>query len=78
MKSSALLTLLLTLFLAPASAQKELPFSSVEAWVMDNHPLARTADAVQKRGLAQALAGRAGLDPKFKLEYDRKDFKGTE
>lgn len=45
---------------------------------MNNHPLARTADAVEERGLAEALAGRAGLDPKFKLEYDRKDFKGTE
>jgi outer membrane protein TolC len=45
---------------------------------MSNHPLAKTAAAVEERGIAEALAGRAGLDPKFKLEYDRKDFKGTE
>jgi outer membrane protein TolC len=78
MKRSLLLTLLLVQFLEPAAAQKELPVMEVEAWVMSNHPLAKTAAAVEERGIAEALAGRAGLDPKFKLEYDRKNFKGTE
>ncbi len=78
MNKLSLLTLLLLLWLAPAAAQNELSYPEVEAWVMANHPLARTADAVQQRGLAQALAGRAALDPKFKLAYDRKDFKGSE
>lgn len=78
MKKSLLLTLLLIHFFEPAAAQKELPVMEVEAWVMANHPLAKTAAAVEERGIAEALAGRAGLDPKFMLEYDRKDFKGTE
>jgi len=78
MKHSFLLTLLFLLYLAPAAAQEELTYPEVETWVMNNHPLARTADAVQERGLAELMAGRAALDPKFNLNYDRKDFKGTE
>lgn len=78
MKRPLLLALLLIQFFEPAAAQKELPVMEVESWVMSNHPLAKTAAAVEERGIAEALAGRAGLDPKFKLEYDRKDFKGTE
>jgi outer membrane protein TolC len=78
MKRPSLLTLLFLLFLAPAAAQKEVSYTEVEAWVMSNHPLAKTAAAVEDRGIAEALAGRAALDPKFKLEYDRKEFKGTE
>ncbi len=78
MKRSSLLTLLFLLCFAPAAAQEELTYLEVETWIMNNHPLARTADAVQERGLAEALAGRALLDPKFKLDYDRKDFKGIE
>lgn len=78
MKRLPLLTLFFILSLAPAAAQKEMPYATVETWVMNEHPLARMADAVEDRGAAEALAGRAGLDPKFKLEYDRKDFKNIE
>ncbi|TXF90442.1 TolC family protein [Neolewinella aurantiaca] len=78
MRKIVLFTLLLTTFTAPASAQNILSLEEVKAWVMSNHPLAQTADAVEERGIAEALASRAALDPKIDIAYDRKDFKGTE
>jgi outer membrane protein TolC len=72
-------TLLLFLFtLHPAAAQNYLTYEAAIAWALENHPVAITANAVEARGAAEALSARAMLDPKFDLNYDRKDFKGTE
>lgn len=73
-----LLTLLIVLYLAPATAQKEVPFGEMLDWVMTNHPLATAADAVEQRGPAELMAFQGALDPKLAVNYDRKDFKGTE
>lgn len=68
----------LLLPLAPALAQTILTYEQARAWMMDNHPLAEAADAVEERGPAAALAARGALDPKINFEYDRKEFKGSE
>ncbi len=69
---------LLVLTLAPASAQKALTLEEVTEWALANHPLAITARAVETRGPAELLYARSALDPKFSVQYDRKEFKGTE
>lgn len=69
---------LLVLSFAPAFAQTMLTLEETTEWALTNHPLAMTARAVEERGPAEALYARAALDPKFSLNYDRKDFKGTE
>lgn len=73
-----LLLLLFVLHLAPASAQKNVTYAEMLDWVMENHPLAKAADAVELRGPAELMAFRAALDPKMAVNYDRKDFKGVE
>jgi len=69
---------LFVLQFAPAFAQKTLTLEEVTTWALTNHPLATTANAVEQRGPAELLYAKSALDPKFSLEYDRKDFKGTE
>ncbi|WP_020567977.1 TolC family protein [Neolewinella persica] len=65
------------LLLAPAAAQN-LPYDQTIDWVLNNHPLAAAADAVEQRGAAELMKFRGALDPKLSVNYDRKDFKGTE
>lgn len=55
-----------------------LTLEEVTEWALANHPLAITARAVEDRGPAELLYARAALDPKLAIDYDRKDFKGTE
>ncbi len=47
-------------------------------WVLENHPLAKAADAVEQRGPAELMKFRSALDPKVAADYERKDFKGIE
>ena len=70
--------LFLVLSPAPAAAQNVVTYEEALNWVMENHPLALTARAVEDQGPAALLAARGALDPKFNLNYDRKDFKETE
>lgn len=65
------------LSLAPAAAQN-LPYDQAINWVLINHPIASAADAVEQRGVAELMKYRGALDPKLSVNYDRKDFKGTE
>jgi len=65
------------LSIAPATAQN-LSYDQAIDWVLNNHPLAAAADAVEQRGAAELMKYRGALDPKLSLNYDRKDFKGTE
>jgi len=73
-----LLFVFIVLSLAPAFAQKALTLEEVTAWALANHPLAMTARAVEERGPAELRYARGALDPKLSIDYDRKDFKGTE
>ena len=70
--------LAILLCLAPATAQTILTYEEALAWTLENHPLALTARAVEDQGPAAALEARGALDPKLNIDYDRKDFKGTE
>ncbi len=78
MNKSHLFLALFLLFLAPAAAQNEVSFSEMREWLLANHPLAKTAEAVELRGPAELTKFRGALDPKVAVNYDRKDFKGTE
>lgn len=70
--------LLFVLCLHPAAAQNYLTYEAAIAWALENHPVAITANAVEARGPAEALSARSMLDPKLNIDYDRKDFEGTE
>jgi len=63
---------------SPVSAQTPVTYQEVLTWALTNHPVATTAAAVEQRGRAERLRARAALDPKLGIDYDRKDFKGTE
>jgi outer membrane protein TolC len=67
----------LILALTPAAAQN-LSYDQAIDWVLDNHPLAAAADAVEQRGAAELMKFRGALDPKLSVNYDRKDFQGAE
>jgi outer membrane protein TolC len=47
-------------------------------YVKKHHPVVKQAGLVIEQGQAQLLKARGGFDPKIEVDYDRKDFKGTE
>jgi outer membrane protein TolC len=47
-------------------------------YVKKHHPIVKQAGLVIEQGQAQLLKARGGFDPKIEVDYDRKDFKGTE
>jgi outer membrane protein TolC len=47
-------------------------------YVKKHHPVVKQAGLVIEKGQAQLLKARGGFDPKIEVDYDRKDFKGTE
>ncbi|WP_213520127.1 TolC family protein [Nonlabens sp.] len=47
-------------------------------YVKKFHPIVKQAGLVVDQGQAQLLKARGGFDPKIEVDYDRKDFKGTE
>lgn len=47
-------------------------------YVKKHHPVVKQADLVIDEGQAQLLKARGGFDPKIEVDYNRKDFKGTE
>ncbi|AGC75168.1 outer membrane protein TolC [Nonlabens dokdonensis] len=47
-------------------------------YVKKHHPVVKQAGLIIDQGQAQLLKARGGFDPKIEVDYDRKDFKGTE
>ena len=62
--------------LAPDSVV--LGFREYLAFVKQYHPVARQAQLVLASAEANLLRSRGGFDPKLMVDYDRKEFKGTE
>ncbi len=55
-----------------------LSFEEFIGQVKRHHPLIRQADLQLGFGEAELLRARGSFDPKVEVDYDRKDFKGTE
>ncbi|TDQ29143.1 TolC family protein [Zeaxanthinibacter enoshimensis] len=55
-----------------------LSFEEFIGQVKRHHPLIRQADLQLGFGEAELLKARGSFDPKVEVDYDRKDFKGTE
>jgi hypothetical protein len=62
-------------------AQKDtlvLQFNEYLGYVKKYHPIAKQAQLTISIGQAKLMKARGGFDPKIEVDYDRKEFKGTE
>lgn len=55
-----------------------LSFQEYLGYVKKHHPVVRQAGLQLNIGEAELLRARGGFDPKLEVDYDRKQFKGTE
>lgn len=55
-----------------------ISLSEYLGYVKKHHPVVKQAGLVLEQGEAQLLKARGGFDPKIEVDYERKDFKGTE
>ncbi|GAA0724603.1 TolC family protein [Aquimarina litoralis] len=55
-----------------------LNFQEYLGFVKKHHPIAKQAELTISVGEANLLKSRGGFDPKIEVDYDRKDFKGSE
>ncbi|CAM4255090.1 TolC family protein [Zobellia roscoffensis] len=55
-----------------------LSFNEYLGYVKKYHPIAKQAELNIGMGQAQLMGSRGGFDPKIEVDYDRKEFKGTE
>lgn len=55
-----------------------LSFEEFLAYVKSYHPVTQQAGLLLDIGEAELLQARGGFDPKIEVDYDRKEFKGTE
>jgi outer membrane protein TolC len=55
-----------------------IPLQEFLGYVKKHHPVVKQANLVLEQGEAQLLKARGGFDPNIEVDYDRKDFKGTE
>lgn len=67
----------------PAYAQRlqqlrELSFSEYLGYVKKYHPMVRQANLQITSAQAGLMAARGAFDPKIEVDYDKKEFKGTE
>ncbi len=77
------MTKLVTLlfFCGMVSAQQDpkvLGFKEYLGYVKKYHPIAKQARLTISIGQANLMKARGGFDPKIEVDYDRKEFKGTE
>ncbi|MDC8004279.1 TolC family protein [Aureisphaera galaxeae] len=76
--------LLLLIFLAsslPVLTQSQSNVLSYEEYIgylKEHHPIMKQANLRLTEGEATLLKARGGFDPKIEVDYDRKEFKGTE
>jgi outer membrane protein TolC len=55
-----------------------LGFNEYLGYVKKYHPIARQAQLAMPIGQANLMKARGGFDPKIEVDYERKEFKGTE
>ncbi|MFS4494226.1 TolC family protein [Maribacter sp. 2308TA10-17] len=55
-----------------------LRFNEYLGYVKKYHPIAKQAELTLGIGQANLMKARGGFDPKIEVDYDRKEFKGTE
>ncbi len=55
-----------------------LGFPEYLGYVKSFHPIAKQAELALDMGQANLLKARGGFDPKLNVDYERKEFKGTE
>jgi len=55
-----------------------LSFNEYLGYVKKYHPIAKQAELNIGMGQATLMSSRGGFDPKIEVDYDRKEFKGTE
>ncbi|WP_420320582.1 TolC family protein [Flagellimonas sp.] len=55
-----------------------LNFKEYLGYVKKYHPIAKQAQLTIAIGQANLMKARGGFDPKIEVDYDRKEFKGTE
>ncbi|MGW9684232.1 TolC family protein [Flagellimonas sp. 2504JD1-5] len=55
-----------------------LNFKEYLGYVKKYHPIAKQAQLTIAMGQANLMKARGGFDPKIEVDYDRKEFKGTE
>ncbi len=74
------LFLLLVANAAQAQVQDSivLQFNEYLGYVKKYHPIAKQAELAIGMGQANLMKSRGGFDPKIEVDYDRKEFKGTE
>nr|WP_244267772.1 TolC family protein [Nonlabens ulvanivorans] len=56
----------------------QMSFREYMGFVKAHHPIAKQAQLLIDGGQANLLRSRGGFDPKIEVDYDRKEFKGTE
>jgi len=56
----------------------QLSFAEYLGYVKKYHPLTRQSNLTISRAEAELMAARGGFDPKIEVDYDKKEFKGTE
>lgn len=75
-------TLILMLFTFAMTAQVQdslvLKFNEYLGYVKKYHPIAKQAELTLSIGQANLMKARGGFDPKIEVDYDRKEFKGSE
>ena len=82
MKKSFILFFLFSLVFIPTYGQEintnELSYSEFLGYVKKYHPLLKQANLEISNAQASLMAARGGFDPKIEVDYDKKEFKGTE
>ncbi|MFD1602123.1 TolC family protein [Flavobacterium artemisiae] len=58
--------------------EEELTFSEFLGYVKKYHPLVKQANLEVSNAQAKLMAARGGFDPKIEVDYNKKEFKGTE
>ncbi|MBZ4033364.1 TolC family protein [Flavobacterium sp. 17A] len=58
--------------------QEELTFIEFLGYVKKYHPLVKQANLEVTNAQAKLMAARGGFDPKIEVDYNKKEFKGTE
>lgn len=82
MKKSFILFFLFCLVFIPTYGQgvnsNELSYSEFLGYVKKYHPLLKQAGLEISNAQASLMIARGGFDPKIEVDYDKKEFKGTE
>jgi len=58
--------------------QEELSYSEFLGYVKKYHPLVKQANLEVSTAQAKLMMARGGFDPKIEVDYNKKEFKGTE